>query len=163
MLKCPFGLIFVMQEVHYLFVLLLEVRAEEGEHQERSPKTEAPLVGLTKAPIILLHWLGWRACFELVFELVWVTRPRPLGQVVLLALSSDRPTEFRSLASVPGDHPCSQRQCKHHLRTAPQLKMTYKADETWQRQNEVSLSSNKPSSKSDSRLHENNQVARPIT
>ena len=69
--------------------------------QGRWPKTEARSVGLTKAPIILLHWLGWRACFELVFELVWVTRPRPLGQVVLLALSSDRPTEFRSLASVP--------------------------------------------------------------
>ena len=74
-------------------------------NQGRWPKTEARSVGLTKAPIILLHWLGWRACFELVFELVWVTRPRPLGQVVLLALSSDRPTEFRSLASVPVHNP----------------------------------------------------------
>ena len=97
----------MMREVHYLFVLLLEVRAEEGEHQERWPKTEAPSVGLTKAPIILLHWLGWRACFEPAFERVWMTGPRPLRQVVLLALSSDRPPiEFRALGCVPGDHVC---------------------------------------------------------
>ena len=83
----------MMLKVHYLFALLMEVRAKEGDHQGRWPKTEALSVGLTKAPIILLHWLGWRACFELDFERVWVTGPRPLRQVVLLAFSSDRPTD----------------------------------------------------------------------
>ena len=39
---------------------------------------EGRLVDLTKAPTILLHWLGWRACFEPVTELIRVTRARPL-------------------------------------------------------------------------------------
>ena len=77
---------------------------DKGYTQGRWTKTEIRSFGLTRAPIILLARVAWAGSLKHARRRAQSRLSNQANEVVLLELSSDRPTELRSLASVPDGH-----------------------------------------------------------